>query len=161
MHSPQADYALQGGERQTKRSQESIYVYFYTDSSSVFRFPQNDNAAFALNHFGSETHSSVRPGRLRGAHLRCEPAPGTRSKTLKCPLHIVCKLRGRLVLSTGGNASRKYELLSGRLVKLESQIPALAVRAEAPPRGGSQNSPPLASARGHLLYLYRNRAVAN
>ena len=40
-----------------------------SDSSSIFRSPQNDNAAFALNHFGSETHSSVRPGRLRGSHL--------------------------------------------------------------------------------------------
>ncbi len=39
---PLADYASQGGERQTKCSQESVYVYFYTDSSSIFRSPQND-----------------------------------------------------------------------------------------------------------------------
>ncbi len=50
-----------------------------TDSSSIFRSPQNDNAVFALNHFRSGTHSSARPGRLRGSHLRCEPAPGARS----------------------------------------------------------------------------------
>ncbi len=31
--------------------------------------PQNDNAVFALNHFLSGTHSSARPGRLRGSHL--------------------------------------------------------------------------------------------
>ena len=40
-----------------------------TDSSSIFRSPQNDNAVFALNHFLSGTHSSARPGRLRGSHL--------------------------------------------------------------------------------------------
>ena len=40
-----------------------------TDSSSIFRSPQNDNAAFALNHFGLETHSSARPGRLRGSRF--------------------------------------------------------------------------------------------
>ncbi len=50
-----------------------------TDSSSIFRSPQNDNAVFALNHSGSGTHSSARPGRLWGSHLRCEPAPGVRS----------------------------------------------------------------------------------
>ncbi len=32
---PRTDYASQGGERQTKCSQESVYVYFYTDSSSL------------------------------------------------------------------------------------------------------------------------------
>ena len=45
---PRTDYAEQGGERQTKCSQESVYAYFYTDSSSIFRSPQNDNTAFAL-----------------------------------------------------------------------------------------------------------------
>ena len=75
---PLADYAEQGGERQTKCSQESIWGKV-TDSSSIFRSPQNDNAVFALNHFLSGTHSSARPGRLRGSHLRCEPAPGARS----------------------------------------------------------------------------------
>ncbi len=59
----------QRSERQTQCSQESVYVYFYTDSSSIFRSPQNDNAVFALNHFLSGTHSSARPGRLRGSHL--------------------------------------------------------------------------------------------
>ena len=59
----------QRSERQTKCSQESVYVYFYTDSSSIFRSPQNDNAVFALNHFLSGIHFCVRPGRLRGSHL--------------------------------------------------------------------------------------------
>ena len=40
-----------------------------TDSSSIFRSPQNDNAVFALNHFLSGIHFCVRPGRLRGSHL--------------------------------------------------------------------------------------------
>ncbi len=80
---PLADYAEQGGERQTKCSQESMTNNKESDSSSIFRSPQNDNAAFALNHFRSGTHSSARPGRLRGSHLRCEPAPGARSETLK------------------------------------------------------------------------------
>ncbi len=52
--------------------------------------PQNDNAVFALNHFLSGTHSSARPGRLRGARFQREPAPGARSKTLKCPLLVHC-----------------------------------------------------------------------
>ena len=39
---PLADSSEQGGERQTKCSQESVYVYFYTESSSIFRSPQND-----------------------------------------------------------------------------------------------------------------------
>jgi hypothetical protein len=64
---PRTDYASQGRERQTKCSQESVYVYFYTDSSSIFRSPQNDNAVFALNRFRSGTHSGARPGRLRGS----------------------------------------------------------------------------------------------
>ena len=59
----------QRSERQTKCSQESVYVYFYTDSSSIFRSPQNDNAVFALNHFLSGTHSSARPGRLQGSRF--------------------------------------------------------------------------------------------
>ena len=87
---PLADSAEQGGERQTKCSQESVYVYFYTDSSSIFRSPQNDNAVFALNHFLSGTHSSARPGRLRGSRFQREPAPGARPKTLKCPLLVHC-----------------------------------------------------------------------
>ncbi len=45
-----------------------------TDSSSIFRSPQNDNAVFALNHFLSGTHSSARPGRLRGSRFQREPA---------------------------------------------------------------------------------------
>ncbi len=80
---PLADYAEQGGERQTKCSQESVYVYFYTDSSSIFRSPQNDNAVFALNHFLSGTHSCARPGRLRGSRFQREPAPGARSSDQK------------------------------------------------------------------------------
>ena len=86
MQRPLADYAEQGGERQTKCSQESVYVYFYTDSSSLFRSPQNDNAVFALNHFRSGTHSSARPGRLRGSRFQREPAPGARSATLASAL---------------------------------------------------------------------------
>ena len=50
-----------------------------TDSSSIFRSPQNDNAVFALNHFLSGTHSSARPGRLRGSRFQREPAQGARS----------------------------------------------------------------------------------
>jgi hypothetical protein len=76
---PRTDYASQGRERQTKCSQESVYVYFYTDSSSIFRSPQNDNAVFALNRFRSGTHSGARPGRLRGSRFQREPAPGARS----------------------------------------------------------------------------------
>ena len=87
---PLADYAEQGGERQTQCSQESVYVYFYTDSSSIFRSPQNDNAVFALNRFRSGTHFCVRPGRLRRSRFQREPAPGARSKTLKCPLLVHC-----------------------------------------------------------------------
>ena len=75
---PLADYASQGGERQTKCSQGSIWGKV-TDSSSIFRSPQNDNAVFALNHFLSGTHSSARPGRLRGSRFQREPAPGARS----------------------------------------------------------------------------------
>ena len=69
----------QRSERQTQCSQESVYVYFYTDSSSIFRSPQNDNAVFALNRFRSGTHSGARPGRLRGSRFQREPAPGARS----------------------------------------------------------------------------------
>ncbi len=47
-----------------------------TDSSSIFRSPQNDNAVFALNHFRSGTHSSARPGRLRGSRLWARAGPG-------------------------------------------------------------------------------------
>ncbi len=61
-----------------------------TDSSSIFRSPQNDNAVFALNHFLSGTHSSARPGRLRGSHLRCEAGPGRKAKDLEMP--ITCTL---------------------------------------------------------------------
>ena len=75
-----------------------------TDSSSIFRSSQNDNAVFALNHFLSGTHSCARPGRLRGSRFQREPAPGARSKTLKHSLYIVRKLRGRLEYATGGNA---------------------------------------------------------
>ena len=50
-----------------------------TDSSLIFRSPQNDNVVFALNHFLSGTHSSARPGRLRGSRFQREPAPGARS----------------------------------------------------------------------------------
>ena len=83
---PLADSAEQGGERQTKCSQESVYVYFYIDSLSILRSPQNDNAVFALNHFLSGTHSSARPGRLRGSRFQREPAPGARPKTLASAL---------------------------------------------------------------------------
>ena len=76
---PLADYAEQGGERQTKCSQESMRDNRESDSSSLFRSPQNDNAVFALNHFRSGTHSSARPGRLRGSRFQREPAPGARS----------------------------------------------------------------------------------
>ena len=54
-----------------------------TDSSSIFRSSQNDNAVFALNHFLSGTHSSARPGRLRGSRFQREPAPGARSSDQK------------------------------------------------------------------------------
>ncbi len=57
-----------------------------SDSSSLFRSPQNDNAVFALNHFRSGTHSSARPGRLRGSRFQREPAPGARSATLASAL---------------------------------------------------------------------------
>ena len=50
-----------------------------TDSSSIFRSSQNDNAVFALNRFRSGTHSGARPGRLRGSRFQREPAPGARS----------------------------------------------------------------------------------
>ena len=50
-----------------------------TDSSSIFRSSQNDNAVFALNHFLSGTHSCARPGRLRGSRFQREPAPGAKS----------------------------------------------------------------------------------
>ncbi len=50
-----------------------------TDSSSIFRSPQNDNAVFALNHFRSGTHSSACPGRLRGSRLWARAGPGARS----------------------------------------------------------------------------------
>ena len=39
---PLADYAEQGGERQTKCSQESMRDNRESDSSSIFRSPQND-----------------------------------------------------------------------------------------------------------------------
>ena len=48
--------------------------------------PQNDNAVFALNHFLSGTHSSARPGRLRGSRFQREPAPGARVETLASAL---------------------------------------------------------------------------
>ncbi len=79
---PLADYASQGGERQTKCSQGSIWGKV-TDSSSIFRSPQNDNAVVALNHCRSGTHSSARPGRLRGSRFQREPAPGARSSDQK------------------------------------------------------------------------------
>ena len=60
-----------------------IYLGKVTDSSSIFRSPQNDNAVFALNHFLSGTHSSARPGRLRGSRFQREPAPGARSSDQK------------------------------------------------------------------------------
>jgi hypothetical protein len=93
-----------------------------TDSSSIFRSPQNDNAVVALNHFLSGTHSSARPGRLRGSHLRCEPAPGARSKTLKHSLYIVRKLRGRLEYATGGNAERWKEKMFGAAAACRDRI---------------------------------------
>ncbi|MDE6827876.1 MAG: hypothetical protein K2P46_04060, partial [Alistipes sp.] len=39
---PLADYAEQGGERQTKCSQKSMTNDKESDSSSIFRSPQND-----------------------------------------------------------------------------------------------------------------------
>ncbi len=111
-----------------------------TDSSSIFRSPQNDNAVFALNHSGSGTHSSARPGRLRGSRFQREPAPGARLQTLKLPIpHCsqtpqqtgICNWRQRRKgggkRCSGGCGLLKYN-------------PALAVRAEAPPCGDSQNS---------------------
>ena len=71
-----------------------------TDSSSIFRSPQNDNAVFALNHFRSGTHSSARPGRLRGSRFQREPAPGARSsvserdQSLRDMLAIIVILSG-------------------------------------------------------------------
>ena len=66
--------------RKTNEVQSRICLRILdTDSSSIFRSSQNDNAVFALNHFRSGTHSSARPGRLRGARFQREPAPGARS----------------------------------------------------------------------------------
>ena len=71
-----------------------------TDSSSIFRSPQNDNAVFALNHFLSGTHSSARPGRLRGSRLWARAGPGRKvfrirkRKSLRDMLAIIVILSG-------------------------------------------------------------------
>lgn len=143
----------QRSERQTKCSQESVYVYFYTDSSSIFRSPQNDNVVFALNHFLSGTHSSARPGRLRGSHLRCEPAPGARSQTLKHYLPIVRKLRGRLEYATGGNAGGKEKRCSGR-PRLTELNTGFSRASRSPALRRLAKLAPLASAREYFLYHY-------
>ncbi len=60
-------------EENDKRS--AVKNLFWARLQILRRYaPQNDNAVFALNHFLSGTHSSARLGRLRGSHLRCEPA---------------------------------------------------------------------------------------
>ncbi len=65
---------------------------------------------------------------------------------------IVRKLRSRLGYATGGNAERWKEKMFGAVAACRGKHRLLAVRAEAPPRGGSQILAPPASAREHLCY---------
>ena len=51
------------------------------------------------------------------------------------------QLRGRLEYATGGNAERWKEKMFGAVAACRDKHRRSAVRAEAPPRGGSQNSP--------------------
>jgi len=118
--------------------------------------PQNDNTALALNHFLSGTHSSARPGRLRGSHLRCEPAPGARSETLKHYLPIVRKLRSRLEYATGGNVSRYREKMFGRLRFVEIQSGFSRASRSPAMRRLAKLAPP-ASARKYLQHCSQNR----
>ena len=76
--------------RKTNEVQSRIYNNRVTDSSSIFRSPQNDNAAFALNHFGLETHSSARPGPAARVALLARAGPGRKVKDLEMP--ITCTL---------------------------------------------------------------------
>ncbi len=101
-----ADGLCRARRRKTNEVQSRICLRILDTDSSSIDTPQNDNAVFALNRFRSGTHSGARPGRLWGSHLRCEPAPGARSQTLKHYLPIVRKLRSRLEYATGGNAER-------------------------------------------------------
>ncbi len=45
-----------------------------------------------LKEPNDEDDEIIRPGRLWGSHLRCEPASGARSQTLKCLLPIIYTL---------------------------------------------------------------------
>ncbi len=51
------------------------------------------------------------------------------------------RLRGRLEYATGGNAERWKEKMFGAAAACRDKHRRSAVRAEAPPCGGSQNSP--------------------
>jgi hypothetical protein len=91
--------------------------------SSKVRFHRCHSEAEPKNLLISSIYSScARPGRLRGSHLRCEPAPGARSKTLKHSLYIVRKLRGRLEYATGGNAERWKEKMFGAAAACRDRI---------------------------------------
>ncbi len=99
-----------------------------TDSSSIFRSPQNDNAVFALNHFLSGTHSSARPGRLRGSHFRCEPAPGARSslserdQSLRDMLAIIVILSGAAACGLCRARKRKTNEVQSNICIVSIQI---------------------------------------
>ncbi len=61
---PLADYAEQGGERQTKYSQESMTNDKESDSSSIFRSPQNDKTgrtAIRTTRWDRTIHCSQTP----------------------------------------------------------------------------------------------------
>ena len=162
-----------------------------TDSSSIFRSPQNDNAVFALNHFLSGTHSSARPGRLRGSHLRCEPARAQglpyQKETRACgtclPLLSSKNLFWARLQILRRYAPQNDKLLNCSQTPQQTGICNWRQRGEVKGKDRCSERPqlaeintgfsrasrspalrrlaklaPLASAREHLLYLYRNRA---
>ena len=72
-----ADGLCRARRRKTNEVQSNICIL----TRQILRryAPQNDNAVFALNHFLSGTHSSARPGRLRGSRLWARAGPGRRA----------------------------------------------------------------------------------
>ncbi len=133
--------------RRTKRKRDRPYRHYPRYPSHCGGCPQQALEAITKGNEaergqGQFTTLRVSEGKARERSL---PSGSQSLQTINCELCILnceltlSRLRGKLEYATGGNAERWREKVFGPAMAYRAKHRRSAVRAEAPPRGGSQN----------------------
>ncbi len=133
--------------RRTKRKRDRPYRHYPRYPSHCGGCPQQALEAITKGNEaergqGQFTTLRVSEGKARERSL---PSGSQSLQTINCELCILnceltlSRLRGKLEYATGGNAERWREKVFGPAMAYRAKHRRSAVRAEAPPCGGSQN----------------------